>query len=233
MKRLCMLMLLALACLLAAGAFADTEGVIVQSSCSIAKSGDSYLVYCFAQVHNASQEAIALDSGRMILNSGDYIAADKRVSQMWPYYLAPGEDGYLFDVISFDPTEDGPAQMPSLTNLVYDNEYMTVDAAHAGQALPADAFIDVRSRGSATIHCEIHNATQTEAYDVTLAVGVYTEAGQLIYADGKTLTDVGIPAGGRVLTRFDVDPLLVQQWISYGAAPANVVAVAMVRSGED
>ena len=55
----------------------------------------------------------------------------------------------------------------------------------------------------------------------------------LTIADGKTLTDVGIPAGGRVLTRFDVDPLLVQQWISYGAAPANVVAVAMVRSGED
>ena len=232
MKKLCMLMLCALLGLWGACALADSEGVIVQSSCSIAKDGDSYLVYAFAQVHNASQETICLDEGRMILNNGDVIAADKRVSQMWPYYLAPGEDGYLFDVIEFHPTEDGTLRIPQLTGLVYDNKYMTIDSQYGGTTLPADAFVNTTSRGT-TVHCELHNDTEREAYDVTLAIGVYTDAGQLIYADGKTLSDIGIPAGGRVLVRFDVDPLLVNQWVSYGASPARVVATAMVRGGED
>ena len=232
MKKLGLLMLCALLCLWGACALADGEGVIVQSSCSIAKDGDSYLVYTFAQVHNASQETICLDEGRMILNNGDVIAADKRVSQMWPYYLAPGEDGYLFDVIEFHPTEDGVLRVPQLTGLVYDNTYMTIDSQYGGTMLPADAFVNTTSRG-ATVHCELYNDTEREAYDVTLAIGVYTDAGQLIYADGKTLSDIGIPAGGRVLVRFDVDPLLVSQWVSYGASPARVVATAMVRGGED
>jgi len=232
MKKLCMLMLLSLVCLLGASALADGEGVIVQSSCSIAKSDDSYLVYCFAQVHNATQETIALDEGRLILGSGDMIAADKRVGQMWPYHLAPGEDGYLFDVITFGPTEDGPAQMPALTSLVYENTYMIVDSQHTGSMLPVDAIVDETARG-ASVRCELHNDMQQEAYDVTLAVGVYTDAGQLIYADGRTLSDIGIPAGGRVLVDFDVDPVLVRQWADYGAAPARAVAAAMVRSSMD
>ena len=44
----------------------------------------------------------------------------------------------------------------------------------------------------------------------------------MVYADGTTLQDVGIPAGGTVLVRFDVDEAFVTQWQSYGAMPTQV-----------
>ena len=55
----------------------------------------------------------------------------------------------------------------------------------------------------------------------------------MIYADGVTLKDVGIPAGGEVLLRFPVDDSFVEQWSGYGAAPAYAQVNAMFRRDED
>ena len=58
---------IALAAMLLCGAvgLADSEGVIVQSSCNILQSGEYYLVYTFAQVHNNSDSIICLDQGTL------------------------------------------------------------------------------------------------------------------------------------------------------------------------
>ena len=51
-----------------------------------------------------------------------------------------------------------------------------------------------------------------DAYNPTVAIGLYTDSGAMLYSDGTTLQDVGIPAGGTVLVRFDVDEAFVAQW---------------------
>ena len=59
------------------------------------------------------------------------------------------------------------------------------------------------------------------------------ETGRMLYADGATLQDVGIPAGGTLLMRFPVDEDLVAQWDSYGMSAAEARVSAAFRNDED
>ena len=137
-KRAVALMMTLLLAALAAFALADSEGVIVGSSCNIVQSGEYYLVYCYAQVHNNSSEIICLESGSFELHSGEQILASQPVTQLWPYFINPGEDGYVFDVVAFEPGESG-AVVPSVTDILYDIQYMTVDPKYASRDLSAMA----------------------------------------------------------------------------------------------
>ena len=114
-----MLAALALALTLPTCALGDSEGVIVQSSCNIVQSGDYYLAYCFAQIHNNSSTVICLENGTFDLQNGETILSTSEISQIWPYFVGPDEDGYLFDIVSFEPDENG--------NPVYDADYKVVD----------------------------------------------------------------------------------------------------------
>ena len=55
----------------------------------------------------------------------------------------------------------------------------------------------------------------------------------MVYADGMRLQDIGIPAGGSVMVRFDVEDELAAQWRSYDALPTQVRASAMFSANED
>ena len=81
--------------------------------------------------------------------------------------------------------------------------------------------------------CEITNMGDVTAFDPVVCFGLYTDAGQMIYADGMTLSGVGIPAGGTVLARFAVEEAFVEQWKAYGAVPTQVQASASFRSESD
>ena len=224
-----MLMGLALALMLGTGALAQDEGTIVQSSCNIVQSGEYYLVYCFAQVHNNTEETICLDEGNLYVMGGEDAIGSERITRLWPSFLAPGQDGYLFNIVTF---ESG-AGMPAVTGLNYDLSYMTVNPAYGGQALDAQAHIEVSDvTGRMAVVCEIDNTTDEDAFGVALAIGLYTDAGQMVYADGLQMNDVGIPAGGRVLVRFDVDEELAKQWSSYDALPTQAHVNVMFRTNE-
>lgn len=216
-----------------AGAAAQDEGVIVQSSCSMVQSGDYVLVYCFAQVHNQSDQIICLNQGSYMLEDGDGPLYSDTVSQMWPYFLKPGEDGFFFDIVPFEPDENG-VRFPSITGIQYDVEYMTVEPQYAGYALNCAPRIERDpADGGLYVVCEIGNPTQMDAYAPSVAFGLYAEGGVLLYADGVTLQNVGIPAGGTVLARFYVEDVFVTQWESYGASPAQVRASATFRNDSD
>lgn len=230
------LMLCSLLALLlgAASSLADDQGVIVQSSCNILPSGKYTLVYTFAQVHNNSEEIICLDQGTFELHSGEQILSTQKVTRMWPYFLNPGEDGYFFDIVSFEPGEDGEAVTPSVTAIDYNVTYMSVASAFASQDLSAvSRIIESDAQGGLTVLCEITNTTEMDAFDPVVSFGLYTDADQMIYADGMTLTGVGIPAGGTVLTRFAVDEAFVSQWTGYGVAPTQVHVNASFRAESD
>ena len=216
-----------LALALCAPAMAQEAGVIVQSSCSIVQSGENYLTYCFAQVHNNTDNVLCLDEGVFELTSGDETLAMEEVSRLWPQFLAPGEDGYLFDVVPFE-------QMPQVTGLTYHIQYLEINPAYAGVKMDVDSRVELdEDSGVLSVVCQMTNPTDMEAFSPALAIGLYTDAGQLLYADGRSLKDVGMTAGGQLLVRFEVEPMLVQQWMDYGALPTQVGAYAMFRTGSD
>lgn len=224
-------LVLALMLAAACGA-ADGEGEIVQSSCNIVQSGEYYLVYCFAQIHNNSDQIICLNEGSFELYGGEQLLASHEISQIWPYFINPGEDGYLFDIVSFEPNEDG-AYYPQVSGIDYFIDYMTVDPQFASRDLSAQAEIERSESGELSIVCQITNGTDEDAYDPTVALGLYTEGGSLIYTDGLTVQHVGIPAGGTVLLRFPVDGEFVSQWDTYGAIPAEARVIASFRNDTD
>lgn len=234
MKRVLAAMVLAvLLCMAALCGMAEGEGVVSQATCSIVPSGDYYLVYCFAQVHNASDEVICLEEGMLSLMNGEQLLSTSDVSQIWPYFLSPGEDGYLFDIVAFEPNEDGVV-VPSVSGISYDLQYMTIPREHASYALEASARIELNEEtDELSVICEITNPTEMDAYDPTISLGLYTHSGVLIYTDGVTLQHVGIPAGQTVLTRFPVDSLFVQQWKTYQALPEEARVSAVFRIDED
>ncbi|MBQ8618251.1 MAG: hypothetical protein IJ418_12210 [Clostridia bacterium] len=205
----------------------EDAGVIVQSSCSIVPSGEYYMVYCFAQVHNNTDQVLTLDEGVFSLQSGEEVIAAEEVSKLWPHFVAPGEDGYLFDIVPFE-------QLPQITGLDYDVQYLTINPAYAGVQLETATSLELDdSTHELHVICEIDNGASVDAYNPTVVMGLYTDAGQLVYADGRSLQDVGIAQGGKLLVRFSVEPMLVEQWMSYGALPTQVRAGTMFRTGSD
>ena len=230
MKKAAMLLALVLTLMTGMPALAQDEGAIVQSSCNIVQSGEYVLVYCFAQVHNNSDQTICLDEGVLRLMNGEQALSENRISRLWPSFLSPGADGYLFDIVSFESGEG----VPAITGLDYDVGYMTVNAAYAGQALEAQASLEIDDvTGRMSVVCALANPTDETAFGASMAFGLYTEAGQMVYADGMRLQDIGIPSGGSVKVRFDIEDELAAQWRSYDALPTQVRASAMFSANED
>ena len=237
------LIVLLLAASLPAGVLGDSSGMIayeegvvaevVKSSCSIVQSGDYYLVYCYAQVHNPSDQILCINEGTFELYSDNQLLATQEVSQLWPYFLNPGEDGYLFDIVAFEPNEDG-VFIPNVTGIDYFVDYMPVNAQFAGTSLDCTPSITYDPiSGNLFVICELSNPTQEAAYSPTVAFGLYMDNGALIYAGGTTLQGVGVPAGGTTLMRFAIDDAIVTQWSNYGVSPTQVQAKAMFRTDAD
>lgn len=234
MRKWMMGMLAALLMLTASGlSLADSEGAIVQSSCSVVPSGDYYLVYCYAQIHNNSDKNICLEQGMFELRGGEEILATQDVTQIWPSMIAPGEDGYMFDVVAFEPDENGQAVVPQVTGLEYVMQYMTVDEEFSSLGLATTAEIERDARGGMTVVCTVTNDADIEARNPTITFGLYTDAGAMVYADGVTLFNVGLPAGQTLRMRFDVDEEISDQWNTYGANVTDVRAVGSFRDGTD
>lgn len=214
--------------LFAVPAMAEEEmGTIVQSSCSIVQDGEYYLAYCFAKIRNNTDQVLCLDEGTFYLVNGDEEIASEEVSQLWPYFLAPGTEGYLFDIVPFE-------EMPQITGIDYDLRYLDIHSAYAGTTLKTQGHVELdEDRNALSVLCEVVNPSDTDAYDPTVVMGLYTDAGQLVYCDGRNLKDVGIAANGKLMVRFYVEPMLVEQWMNYGALPTQVQSSAMFRTGSD
>ena len=217
----------------ATGAQADGEGRIVQSSCSIVRSDEYYLVYCYAQVHNDSSEVICLQQGTFELHDGEQSLVSSEISQLWPPFIAPGEDGYYFDVVTFEPDESGSAVLPTVSGIDYNAVYATADAQYANYDLSAVSTVERDRAGHITVVCELTNATDDLALEPTVAFGLYTDSGSMIYADGRLLQGMAIPAGNTLVVRFDIDSVLVKQWEQYGVSIAEARVNAAFCVDED
>ena len=221
-RRIIVAALLALAAALPA--LADPGANVIQSSCSIMEADNSFIVYCYAQVYNGTSNVVCMEKGSFELRSGDDMLVSGSVEQMTPYFLKPGESGYLYDAAVLDRAEG--EGVPSITGLSYNINYYTVDDAFANRDLVVTGEQQREPDGSLAVLLRVQNPLEEEAWSPTLAFGLYTEGGALLYCDGRTLENVGIPAGGEMTVRFDISKLFAERWAEYGADPAQVKATA-------
>ncbi len=221
-RRIFVAALLALAAALPA--LADPGANVIQSSCSIMEADNSFIVYCYAQVYNGTSNVVCMEKGSFELRSGDDMLVSGSVEQMTPYFLKPGESGYLYDAAVLDRAEG--EGVPSITGLSYNINYYTVDDAFANRDLVVTGEQQREPDGSLAVLLRVQNPLEEEAWSPTLAFGLYTEGGALLYCDGRTLENVGIPAGGEMTVRFDISKLFAERWAEYGADPAQVKATA-------
>lgn len=223
--------LLCAAALLHGAALADGGGQVVQSSCSTMQAGNVWVAYCYAQVYNPTDDVICLEAGSFDLLSGGDRLASGVVEQITPYFLNPGESGYLYDAVVFEP-EDGET-MPQVTGISYDMHYMTVESGYAAPKLSAQAESFRQENGDYTFEITVRNDTDRPAWGPTVAFGLYSSGGALLYADGRTLESVGILPGNSVVVRFDVARGFTDHWQEYGVSPDEVRAVASFGGGDD
>ena len=223
-------------CLLLVGgavALADAGGTVIQTSCSIIQGEDSWLVYCYAEVYNSTENVLCLEEGSFDLFSGDQILATGEVTQMYPFFLGPYEHGYFFDMVVFEPDENGNLLTPNVTRIAYDVEYMTIDSVYASRLLSTDAKLNRLDTGSLEVEIEVENITEETVYSPVVAYSLCTSGGAMIYADGISLANIGIPSGDSVLVRFEVAKAFVNQWEAYGALPTEVNPIASFQGNED
>lgn len=233
MKKRLAALLAASACLAAAAGLCEEAHAaeVTQTSCSIVQTGDVYAVHCFAQVHNGTDEVLCLDEGTFDLLNGDQLLSSEEVEALWPYFLSPGEDGYLFDTVTFEPNEDGVV-VPSVTGIEYRLTYMPIEAQYAGHILPCEASVE-KDGDSLYVVLRVENPGESAAFDPSVCFGLYTQSGALIYADGKTMNGIGIPAGGATYARFYLDGAYVSQWEQYGVTEFTARAKASYRDDAD
>ena len=214
-------------------ALCEGELTVLQSSCSIVSYGEVYRVHCFAQVHNYSDQVVGMQTGSFRVMNGETVIAEEEVDRLWPYFLGPGEDGYVFGTAVFNPDENGNPVVPSVTGLNYTFETMEVRSGTANQQLFAQAEIERMGSGSCLVTCTVENTGEITAYNPVIAFGLYTGSGTMIYADGKQLEQIGIVPGSSIVIRFPISLQLTKQWDDYGVTPDEIKLSASYRADED
>ena len=211
----------------------EDELSVVQSAVSIIPYGDTYRVYCFAQVHNDSQMIQGMSSGVFRLYNGETVIAEEEVDRLWPYYLEPGQSGYVFGTAVFNPDENGNPVMPYVTRLVYTFETMEMTVSANSDSLYAEGTIERTGSGGYLLTMTVENTGESMARNPVVAFGLYTQSGAMIYADGRQLEQIGIAPGSTIELRFPVGLQLAKQWDDYGVSPDEIIITASYREDED
>ena len=74
-----------------------------------------------------------------------------------------GEDGYYFDMVSFEPGEDGQSVVPAVSGIDYNVVYTTMDESYASCDLSAVSTVEQDEAGHIAVLCELTNIDGTMA----------------------------------------------------------------------
>ncbi|MBR1709378.1 MAG: hypothetical protein IJ719_11180 [Clostridia bacterium] len=206
---------------------------VVQTACNILVYGDECQVFCCAQVHNDTNRILGIESGTVRLLYEDTVVAEEEVERLWPYFLDPGGDGYLFQLIRFLPDAQGNPVIPAITGVIYDLNTMNVPATMQNQMLESTLEIERTQNGGYAIVVSAKNAGEETVWDTMITYGLYTSGGSLLYADGESFDQMGISPGSQLEKRFSINSQIVAQWENYGVEPAEFRVFAYYRSDTD
>ena len=231
MKTVILLLCLSLVTAFSGIAAADLN--VVQTSCNILVSEEECQIVCCAQVHNDSDTLAGLDHGFFRLVNGEEVVAEEGISRIWAYFLDPGGDGYVFETVRFYPDEEGQLEVPTITGVTFEMVDMFVPVTVQNQMLSTEMHIERMEAGGYVLVCTLKNDTAETAWNPQVTYGLYTDGGSLLYADGRSLDNMGISGGNQIELRYMVNPQIVAQWISYGVEPAEVRVKGYYRQETD
>ena len=206
---------------------------VSQTACSIIETEGVYLIYSYAQVHNNSDQVVCLAQGTYELTAGGESLGVYEVEEIWPDFLSPDADGYLSNLLIYDPEEQENGDAPAITGLTYDLETMSVSTDLQNYDLEVTAEFAEISSGDISVQCRIKNTTEEDAWNPIVVYGLYTSGGSLVYCEGKMLDNIALPAGSEIITTFTVSGTQGGQWKSYGAFPTEIKALASYRIDTD
>ncbi|MBQ9010482.1 MAG: hypothetical protein IJ088_14315 [Clostridia bacterium] len=206
---------------------------VVQTSCNILVAEEECRIVCCAQVHNDSDRLAGLEHGLLRLTNGGEVIAEESVSRIWPYFLDPGGDGYVFETVTFYPDEDGNLEVPSITGVSFEMNAMDVPVSVENNMLRAEMHIERMETGGYIMACTLANDEAETAWNPQVTFGLYTDGGSLLYADGQSLDNIGISGGNQLELRFMINPQIVAQWGGYGVEPAEVRVKGYYRQESD
>jgi len=206
---------------------------VVQTSCNILMGEDECRIVCCAQVHNDSDHLAGLEHGFFRLINGEEVIAEEGIRRIWPYFLDPGGDGYVFETVTFYPDEDGHLEAPAITGVTFELNDMNVPLTVENNRLNTEMHIERTETDGYIMACTLKNDAMETAWNPQVSFGLYTEDGLLLFADGKSLDNIGISGGNQIEIQFIVNPQIVAQWGEYGVEPAEVRVAGYYRQETD
>ncbi len=212
---------------------AQEDLTVVQSSCMVLVGETETRVQCFAQLHNNTDKVVYMGEGFLELFNDQTVIADKVVARIWPEFINPGEDGYVFDEVPFEPDADGQPFIPNVTGITYHMDTYLASRDYSNLPLDVSAVLEDDTDGRLTVRFTIVNRGKEDAWNPTLAFGLYTDGGSLIFTGGTGFEDICIPSGSTIEKKYYVGSDLINKWNEYGAKPAEVHVTCCYRNDTD
>ena len=176
--------------------------------------------YFFAKVENVGDEAIGVDSGDLVLFSeDDEIILSKSYVTTIPSYvvLEPGEHLYVKEYLWDSALKE---------NSVADYKF-SVSATQSKKTfatIPSEAKLE-RTETDDYIYVTFTNSLQQPVSDCYVVAAVYDTAGELVFVDTKSLSNIMVHTDSTLTARMAVDWALRDHYKLNGIEPASVEAM--------
>ncbi len=188
--------------------------------------GTTVYGYYFAEIQNTGDTALKLQDAVLILKGKEGDELKKREwFNSYPQVINPGESAYI-SVYDYLDTEEAKDE---ITSYSFDIKGSTKSYLKTTRYATADAAYQLE-QGSysnrAYVTAVIKNETGAPCYNPSAVVVLRDAESELLYVDSTTLYGAGIPAGGEILVRVEVNSTIVDHFVDQGIEPASVEVLA-------
>lgn len=136
-------------------------------------------------------------------------------------FLQPGEYAYVNEYLYDSALEDDTVASHMLSFGIDDNYTMY-------ETLPCEATFEVNGSGTYENYILVTLANNMEEMlvDPYIAVGLYDEAGNLMYANGDRASNISILPGSTIIVSISIDNDIMKYYEANGLVAATVDAIA-------
>lgn len=226
-KTICVLLVLFLA-LLPAFALAAGKATVTQEAFYVTSFLSYYAADLYVEITNTGDRPIVFNGGLLELYNleGDAIESSNLYS-CYPAVLAPGEKGYLHELISVDEATDASyIDDYSLTiSGKGENEKTTLRLASTGTFGEEQVSKYFKEYAVTAV---VTNDTDELLRNIRVVYALFGDDDKLLYTCNAEPYYVGLPPGQTIEVRTTVDSDIVDVWEKDGIQPARIVTIAYV-----
>jgi hypothetical protein len=229
MKRIVTLLLLfVFIFMISISALAEGEKSVTQKNFYAMDSSFSTYGYLFAKVENVGDEAIYLDSGKLVVfDSNDEIIETSDYVSAYPRYLEPGEYAYVRDWSILDVNADAVADYKFSIGTTNVYNTTTRFACETGYD-PGDTDYTYDDYMYATFT----NTSDETVYGVYAVLALLDADGNILDVSYDVANSFGVHAGSTVTMRVSVDSDIVEYLQENKIEPTSVDALIYVENDD-